>query len=468
MRINGLGGGVPANLPSAGPADVSGGMIDGLMEAEAAPVNAARGRKGLLTKQKNDFHSLGGMLGDLDGALNGLKTPSAFRKMQVDSSHPDIISGVVDGVALPGSYEFEVKGLAGADRHLAVGFPDVDKSDVGFGWLGVEGQDGKTHSITIDPGSTLRDVAAKINSSAAGVKAQIVNTGESDDPFRLLVSSEKTGEAAKISIDPDTTFLDMKNVKAGKDLNVRFEDVDVKRSDNKLNDLLDGVKLNAKRAEPGTKVTVNVTQDIDKTSDGIKAFTDKYNQVAKFANQQFTVDPQAGKPTGNLVGASELRGVMRSMQSALSAPGALGGKYSSLSEIGITTDAHTGELRLDEQKVKAALANDYDGVSKIFAASDDGDGLAGRLSTAVKRFQSPDGVLKQREQGLTRVIQDQDKQIEQQTRRLDDKRAEMTRRFSAMQGQINGLNAQQQVISSRLGGGENAAPAAPGAGSNAA
>ena len=454
MRISGVPSGIPGGVGgSMGPADVSGGMIDRLMDADQAPISAAKARQGLLAKEKNEYHSLGAMLGDLDGVLNGLKTPATFRKLAVESSHPDILSGVIDGAALPGSYEFEVKDLAGADRHLAVGFPDVDKTDVGFGWMGVEGRDGKTHGIVIDQGSTLKDVAAKINDSAAGVRAQIINTGEKVEPFRLLVASETTGEAAKVSLDPDSTFLDFKNIKAAKDLNVKFEDVDIKRSDNKLDDLLDGVKLNVKRADPGTKVTVNVTQDIDKTADGIKAFTDKYNQVARFSNQQFAVDPAAGRPTGNLIGASEMRSVMRSMQASLSAPGALGGKFGSLADIGVTTDAHSGELKVDEQKLKAALASDYDGVSKMFASTEDGDGLAGRMATALKRFKDPvNGVLKQREDGISRVIKDQDKQIENQTRRLDDKRTELTRRFAAMQGQLTGLDAQQQVITAKLGG----------------
>ena len=53
-----------------------------------------------------------------------------------------------------------------------------------------------------------------------------------------------------------------------------------------------------KFTEPGTKVTVNVTRDLDKTLGGIKDFTEKYNQVARFANQQFAFDPStqhAGK-----------------------------------------------------------------------------------------------------------------------------------------------------------------------------
>lgn len=448
MRINGMS----AALGGVGPADSS-GLVDRIMQVEQGPLNQVKGRREKLVGERNDYKSLHGMLGDLDGALSGLKTRAGFSKLMVESSHPDIIEGIVDGIATPGSFEMEVKGLANADKHLAIGFPDADKSEVGFGWLQVEGAQG-LHNVTIDPGSTLKDVAAKINDSAAGVRAQIINTGSKDDPFRLMVTSLETGAEAKINIDPDTSFLDFKNIKPGKNLDVKFEDVDITRAGNKMDDLVEGVKLKAKRAEPGTKVRVDISHDVPKTLDGIKAFTDKYNQLAKFANDSFKLDPSTNKPAGKLPSDGNMRTILRSMQTTMSAPGAAG-KFGSLAAIGITTDAHSGELHIDEKKLKGALESDYDSVSKIFSTSDDGPGLAGRLSDALKRFTSPaDGVLKNREQSLDNLVKEQDKQIEKQTRRLDERREGLERQFSAMNSHLNGLQAQQSVLNARLGGGE--------------
>lgn len=453
MRINGLGPGAIGGIDG-------GGMVDRIMQSEGAPLKQVQGRKDRLVGERNDFKSLRGMLGDLDSALTGLKTESSFAKLAVESSHPDIIDGLVDGAAAVGSYEFEVRGLAQADKHLAFGFPDADKSEVGFGWLQVEGAKG-AHSVTIDPGSTLRDVAQKINDAGAGVRAQIIQTGAKEDPFRLLVTSLETGEEAKLNLDPDSTFLDFKNIKAAKNLDVKFEDVDVTRSGNKLNDLLDGVKLNAKRAEPGTRVTVNVTRDVPKTIDGIKSFTEKYNALSKTANESFKIDPSTGRAVGKLPGDGNMRSLLRSLQTTMSAPGAAGA-FGSLSEIGIITDAHTGQLRVDEQKLKGALEKDYDGVSKLFIANEAGQGLAGRLSDALKRFNGADGVLKNREASLDRMVKEQDQQIERQTRRLDERRSQLEHRFASLGSQLNGLQAQQSFLDARLGGAAEAAPAAQG------
>ena len=42
--------------------------------------------------------------------------------MKVESSHPDILDGEVQGYTIPGNYEFEVRGLAKNEKELAYGF----------------------------------------------------------------------------------------------------------------------------------------------------------------------------------------------------------------------------------------------------------------------------------------------------------------------------------------------------------
>ncbi len=446
MRINGMGPGI-AGAPDTG----SNSMVDQIMEVERIPLKQAEARKGRVVQEKNEYSSLGTMLGELGTAADGIKMPSGFRAMQFESSHPEILDGMVDGAAEIGSYEFEVKGLAQADKYLDVGFPDKDKTHVGFGYMSIGREDGKDMDIQIDPGSTLQDVVAKVNSSGAGVKAQIVNTGISEDPFRLMITSEKTGEAAKVNIDADTTYLNFDNIKGARNLDLKFEDVDVSRGENKVGDLIDGVKLNAKRGEPGTKVTVNVSHDVDKTTANIKGFTEKYNQIVQYSNKQFTYDPSQKKVEGNLSGDGNMRTMMRTLQSQLNNPSALAGtKYNSLAEIGIKTNAKTGELDIDETKLKAALASDYEEVSKLFTVSESGQGVASRVADTVKNFQG--GVMANRQKSLDTMIHNQDQSIEKQSRRLEERQVQLESQFNNMQNRVATLNNQGAFLSARLGG----------------
>src|SRR5689334_9481553 len=102
-------------------------VVDGLIQAEKIPIEQAKQRKNKVVEEKKEVEKLQGMLANLDKALNGIKTKTDFYKLKAESSHPDILEGVVKGPAMLGTYEFEVRGLAKSDKQLAYGFPDKDQ-----------------------------------------------------------------------------------------------------------------------------------------------------------------------------------------------------------------------------------------------------------------------------------------------------------------------------------------------------
>lgn len=440
------------NMPNFGPAGMpsSQSMVNEIMEAQKAPIKQAENIKERLVEEKNEYSNLTGLVDGLKEAVGGLATPSLFTKLKAESSHPEILEAAISGVALPGNYEFEVKGLAQAAKYLEAGFPDKESTPVGFGYMGIETSDGNMLDITIDPGSTLNDVASKINEATSDYKAQIINTGQAEDPFKLLVSSVKTGIETKIHIDEDTTFLNFKNLKAGQDLDLNFEDVQVTGKENKLNDLLDGLSIDLKKAAPGTKVNLNITADVDTSVETIKGFTDKYNKILDFANNQRV--PNAEGKLGNLSSDSGLRTVVRRLQSSVTSPVSKEGtKFQSLAEVGITTNAKTGELQVDETKLSNALKTDHKDVMELFAYSEKGSGLANKISDATKALtDSTSGVLKSRNNSLQHQIQNQDKEIERQTKRFDDTKVRLEKQFAALDSNLGAMQNQSNFLNARL------------------
>src|SRR5690606_14774458 len=134
-------------------------LVEQLVEAEKIPMEAAKKRKELVVAEKAEVEKLQGLLADLDSSLNGLKTESSFYNLKVDSSHPDIVEGTVEGFTMLGSYEFEVRGLAKNEKELSYGFPDKDDSPVGFGFMLIEREDQEPAEVIVEPDSTLTDVA---------------------------------------------------------------------------------------------------------------------------------------------------------------------------------------------------------------------------------------------------------------------------------------------------------------------
>jgi flagellar hook-associated protein 2 len=426
-------------------------IVEKLIDLEKIPVENAKARKEAVVAERDEFGKINDMVGALESAVNSLKSKSDFYRMKVESSHPDILDGTIKGIALPGSYEFEVRGLAKSEKELAYGFPDKDQTAVGFGYMLVEREDKEPMELTIEPGATLADVANQINEADMGVKAMIINTKYKPDAYRLLVVSEASGNEAKVTIDEDTTFLEFKEQVTGRNLDILFEDVPVTDEDNNIEELVEGVIFNAKRSEPGTRVQVNVVHDVDATVEGIKSFVEKYNELAKFINEQFKIDPNTNK-AGLLASDGSIKAIQRQLQGVIGVSESSGGKYSTLAEVGITTDPKTGSLNLDEAKVRGALAEDYDSVAALFIRGREAEGIASRMGQKINQLKDPQGgVLKSRMRSLDRIIKNQDKVIEQREMRAQQREEAIKRRFSALEGQLSGLKSQGDFLSQRFG-----------------
>ncbi len=436
MKIDGINSSL-----GMGPGSSS-SMVEKIVASESAPIESSKQRRESIVAKKNEFQNLDTLLSKLQGTADSLKMPSGFRKLILDSSHPDIISGSVSNLAEVGSYEMEVSSLARSDKQLAVGFPDKDKTEVGFGFMRV-GLKGALHEVVIEPGSTLRDVAAKINDSSQGVRASIVNTGATEDPYRLLVSSLEAGEDAITDIDSDTSFTEFKNQVKGIGLAVNFEGVNVKRKSNALDDLIDGVNLKVAKAEPGTNVTVNVRHDVDRTSEGVKDFVKQYNEVQSFSRKQGQKDAATAQ-TGQLTGDGALRRVSGSLQAAVASV--------SLVAAGVTTNPKNGELQIDDAKLREALTTNYEGVANLFATGEHGPGLAARMSDAIKGLQDrTSGAVATRLKGMDQRIKAQDKDIAHKEERMEQRKIQLQRTYANLDSKMAGMKSQGQMLSARIG-----------------
>ncbi|MCX6127823.1 MAG: flagellar filament capping protein FliD [Proteobacteria bacterium] len=425
-------------------------IVEGLIEVEKIPIESAKKRKEAVTTERDEFKKLVDLVGGLDTSLNRLKTKTDFYKMKLESSHPDILDGVISGATLPGNFEFEVRGLAKSEKQLAYGFPDKDKTPVGFGYMVIERENEDDLDITIDPGSTLKDVAERINEADGGIRAMVINTKYQPDSFRLLVLSEKSGKESRIHIDEDTTFLEFKEQVAGRNLDVLFEDVPVTDETNDLKELVDGVVFNVKRSEPGTRIQVNINYDIDKTVESIADFVKKYNDVDKFINNQFIVDDKTGRG-GVLAADGTIKTIMRTLRNGINDSLQNTGKFRTLADIGITTNPKTGELDYKEAKVKQALAEDYEGVAKIFIRTKDSFGIAARLAEQIKGLRdAQNGILKSRTRALESIIKDQDSGIAKKEAQMARKEDTIKRRFSNLESQLSGMKAQGDFLAQRL------------------
>src|SRR6266581_1651089 len=147
---------------------------------------------------------------------------------------------------------------------------------------------------------------------------------------------------------------------------IKIDNTTITKSSNTVTDAIQGVTLNLLQVDASNAVTLTISSDSSGLSDKIKNFVSAYNDVNKFLNDQFTFDPKV-KKVGALLADASVRAVQTLLKRVVtgSIAGITTGKYN-LSQIGITSDSHTGVLSVDDSKLSAAIASDPDGVKRLF------------------------------------------------------------------------------------------------------
>jgi flagellar hook-associated protein 2 len=128
----------------------------------------------------------------------------------------------------------------------------------------------------------------------------------------------------------------------------------------------------------------------------------------------------------------------------------------SLGTVGISTNPKTGELNLDESKLKESLSRDYEGVVRTFASTDNGPGLAARMSDAIKALQDrTNGAVASRVKGIEQRIKSQDQEIARKEERMVQRRSQLERTFSSLDAKMSTMQTNGQVLAGRFGAQES-------------
>ena len=149
------------------------------------------------------------------------------------------------------------------------------------------------------------------------------------------------------------------------------------KSSNTVTDAIPGVTLNLLSPPvSGSPVTVNVGGDTQTITNNINSFVSAYNNVIQYLKTNASYDSTTNT-AGVLFGDSTAEDVQMSLGNMVSqqVPG-LTGNYTSLSQIGITTQKD-GTMTVDSTQLAAALQQDPSAVAKLFAGDGTTTGVQG-------------------------------------------------------------------------------------------
>ncbi len=381
------------------------GLVTQLVAAERAPVeNRLNRQESDLTAELSAFGLFKSALSSFQTSLSKLNEFSTFAQRVSTSSDESVVSLTAGAGAVSSSYDITVSQLA-KSHSLASGSFASASSTVGTGTISI--RFGTTDYTSADPGpesynsflvnpeqaaatisidssnNTLEGVRDAINEEDIGVTASIVNDGSG---YRLLLRSDQTGEENSLEIRVDDTgdsndldgfglsalafnadAINLSQTAEAQDALFTINGLMISSATNTAKNVLDGVDIALKGISGAAPITVTVAQDKAGVSEAITEFVDGYNEYVAMANSLTAYDSESNT-AGALQGDFSARSIVNQLRQVLSsAVEGFSGAFSSLSEIGISTQSD-GSLSINSTEFDAAIEANFDELVGLFTA----------------------------------------------------------------------------------------------------
>jgi flagellar hook-associated protein 2 len=308
-----------------------------------------------------------------------------------------------------------------------------------------------TYAVTIAGGETLDDLVQKINSLNAGFTAAEFNSGAGATPYRLSITSQRSGRAGNLVFDTSSAGFTLQQTAEGRDAAVLFGAPGAgtisTSNTNNFQNILPGVNLRLVAA--GNPVTVAVASSGSGAADAIQALVDAYNQVRSQIADATSFTPAASSTdtakTGPLFGDSSVLAVETDLGNLFSGQILGAGAIRSLAAVGISVEKD-GTLSFDAAKFTAKLASDPQSVKDFFTNTQ--FGFVARLKKSIDRLSSSDhALLVNRLDAINQTIIDKNNAIADWNQRLDAERNLLLLKFYRMETLIGQMQSQLTAIS---------------------
>jgi flagellar hook-associated protein 2 len=375
----------------------AGNMAKVLAEAEVAGPRSIIDRAEKRILQENSGLSyLKANLEAFNAYTKDLATNDLFKKFSASSSNESVMGVSISGSPVPGSYNFTSEQLATSHTIVAKQKFASPNSAIQEGVLKLNIA-GQNHDIQVSASNaSLAGLRDTINSGNFGISASVVNVG---GEYQMMFSANNTGAANAFTItsgDPDEeppippipdeeppippipgfeSDDDFQITSQAQNAEITFNGLPITNATNTFDELLPGLSLQLKSAQPNVNQSITVSRDTEGAMEAVKDFVFVYNQLRDIFKDVSSYDKLSAedreKPenefTGLLAGSSLVRELRSQIRESLTgAVAGLSGAYQSLADVGIAMDLK-GEMSLDEDRLTTALNGDIDSVSRLFA-----------------------------------------------------------------------------------------------------
>jgi len=440
-------------------------IIKGLMDVERRPLQQLEDKKTIQQARLESYKAFDQKLDSVQSAVKELSYSADIRQNEVSLSNSSYFTASASG-AQEGSYAVSVEQLAQNQKSVSSSaYASKTDSTFGSGTINLKvgagvvssGAAGTDYSISIDnSNNSLQGVRDAINAGTDdhGVSARIIDNGnEGGDRYYLVLNGadskdEFTLDASGLS-GGDTLALDAP-VQQAQSAQATIDGIQVTSATNTIENAISGVKLNLTQKSNGDTVQMDIAADTGSVVSKVENFVKTYNDMMDFVmSQSKTGDSQGGA----LLGDRALNSVKLGLQRMISSNVEGQGTYSSLVELGLSTQ-RDGTLEFDAGKLQEAMGDDFNSVVNVLAGNDDNQGAFKQMRTYLNDMLSPSsGVLATHEKTINSRIDDIDEQINSMEDRLDKRKQTLESEFAALGSTVAEMNKTSQFLSQQLGGG---------------
>lgn len=430
------------------------GLAKSLAEAEsAARIKTLTERKSDAERSVSGYGIVASFLSGFKSSFDALKDVSKLTNRSVASTDPTLLAASVSGSPAAGRYEMTVQQLAGSTSLTSSGSAASDTSLNGGAALSLQFAFASGSSETVSVAAqndTPAGIVAAINDADIGVNALLVNKSAAGQDWYIVLQGQ-TGSANDFSVSTGVAgnfgFSD-----AGARLSTAQDAIltvngmsDVRRSSNRVTDLVPGLTLDIKSAQ-AQSISVVVESSNDPLREGLQRVVDSYNELSTVLTELTRLpDENSEEYTGSLRReipfVNSLRAQLRAMLTQTSSTPE--NSISGLRDLGLSFNLD-GTAALDDAQLDTVLAADADAVAVMLSAGTDNvsdfsteaKGFAQDVSILLKTILEPAGILQKRKDSGNTRIQQHDKDLEALETRMEAVYQRYLKQFASMESLV--------------------------------
>lgn len=322
------------------------------------------------------------------------------------------------------------------------------------------------NNIVISSSSTTpAGIAAAINTANLGISAQLVSTGNSATPYKIMITST-SGANNAFSLTSQTagglavTGLSFASkLQTAEDASLNVDGMAITSSSNRITDAIAGTTLELFSTTNGA-ANLDFSRDTSTIKTKIQALVTAFND----ANSMLTVvsDPKStvAEYGASLVG-NNIVGIVRSQMRSLITTDSTSpsGGLSALRDIGLSIN-RSGTLELDTAKLDRAMLNKFDNVvtlltsnqEKLTPTSSLPAGAAGEAVKKLTNLLDVNGAISTQSNNLTTKITAYQKELTDLDTRMTALLTRYNKQFASMESIVGQSKSLQTSLKSTFEG----------------